>query len=99
MQSRSNKTPEPILGAHFRMPGLSDIERILLVSDGTFTFQLEAFAREPIGVEILERAGSAIGRRCRTPAMRGRRPGLGPPNSVARQKDRHRLLLRDIGHQ
>ncbi len=53
MNNRSNKTPEPILGAHFRMPGLSDVERILLVSDGTFTYQLEAFAREPIRVEIL----------------------------------------------
>lgn len=49
----SNKTPEPILGAHFSMPGLSDVERILLVSDGTFTYQLEAFVREPIGVGIL----------------------------------------------
>jgi chorismate-pyruvate lyase len=48
-----NKTAEPILGAHYRMPGLSDIERILIVSDGTFTYQLETFVREPIGVEIL----------------------------------------------
>lgn len=53
MHNRLNVTPEPILGAHFRMPGLSDVERILLVSDGTFTYQLEAFVREPIGVEIL----------------------------------------------
>ena len=45
--------PRPILGAHFNMLGLSDIERILLVSDGTFTYQLETFVREPIGVEIL----------------------------------------------
>jgi chorismate-pyruvate lyase len=45
--------PQPILGAHFNMLGLSDIERILLVSDGTFTYQLETFVREPIGVEIL----------------------------------------------
>ena len=45
--------PHPILGAHFNMLGLSDIERILLVSDGTFTYQLETFVREPIGVEIL----------------------------------------------
>lgn len=43
----------PILGAHYEMPGLSDIERILLVSDGTFTYQLETLVREPIGVEIL----------------------------------------------
>ena len=35
------------------MPGLSDVERILIVSDGTFTYQLETFVREPIGVEIL----------------------------------------------
>ena len=46
-------TPQRILGAHYRMPGLSDIERILLVSDGTFTYQLETYVREPIGVEIL----------------------------------------------
>lgn len=46
-------TPQPILGAHYNMPGLSDLERILVVSDGTFTYQLEAFVREPIGVEIL----------------------------------------------
>jgi chorismate-pyruvate lyase len=46
-------TPQPILGAHVNMPGLSDIDRILLVSDGTFTYQLETFVREPIGVEIL----------------------------------------------
>jgi chorismate-pyruvate lyase len=45
--------PQPILGAHYTMPGLSDIERILVVSDGTFTYQLETFVREPIGVEIL----------------------------------------------
>jgi len=44
---------QPILGDHFAMAGLSDIERILLVSDGTFTYQLETFVREPIGVEIL----------------------------------------------
>jgi chorismate-pyruvate lyase len=43
--------PQPILGAH--MLGLSDIERILLVADGTFSYQLETFVREPIGVEIL----------------------------------------------
>jgi chorismate-pyruvate lyase len=35
------------------MPALSDIERILIVSDGTFTYQLETFVREPIGVVIL----------------------------------------------
>ncbi len=45
--------PQPILGPHYRMPGLSDIERILIVSDGTFTYQLETFVREPIGVAIL----------------------------------------------
>jgi len=48
-----NTIPESILGAHYRMPGLSDVERILVVSDGTFTYQLETFVREPIGVEIL----------------------------------------------
>lgn len=46
-------TPQPILGAHFNMPGLSNIEKILLVSDGTFTYQLETLVREPIGVEIM----------------------------------------------
>jgi len=46
-------TPQPILGAHYQMPGLSDIERIVIVSDGTFTYQLETFVREPIGVKIL----------------------------------------------
>lgn len=45
--------PQAILGAHYSMPGLTDIERILVVSDGTFTYQLETFVREPIGVEIL----------------------------------------------
>ena len=45
--------PQPILGAHYAMPGFSDIERILIVSDGTFTYQLETLVREPIGVEIL----------------------------------------------
>jgi chorismate-pyruvate lyase len=44
---------QQILGAHYSMPGLSDVERILVVSDGTFTYQLETFVREPIGVEIL----------------------------------------------
>jgi chorismate-pyruvate lyase len=46
-------TPKTILGSHYHMPGLSDIERVLVVSDGTFTYQLETFVREPIGVEIL----------------------------------------------
>jgi chorismate-pyruvate lyase len=48
-----NTAPQPILGAHYGMPGLSDVERILVVSDGTFTYQLETFVREPIGVNIL----------------------------------------------
>ena len=54
-RSESNRAtaPQPILGTHFSMPGLSDVERILIVSDGTFTYQLETFVREPIGVEIL----------------------------------------------
>jgi hypothetical protein len=38
--------PQPILGAHYTMPGLSDVERILVVSDGTFTYQL-AFLIHP----------------------------------------------------
>jgi chorismate-pyruvate lyase len=38
---------------HYHPPRLSDIERVLVVSDGTFTYQLETFVREPIGVEIL----------------------------------------------
>jgi hypothetical protein len=46
-------TPQRILGAHYGMPGLSDVERILVVSDGTFTYQIETFVRGPIGVEIL----------------------------------------------
>jgi chorismate-pyruvate lyase len=45
--------PQRILGAHYGMPELSDIERILVVSDGTFTYQLETFVREPISVDIL----------------------------------------------
>jgi chorismate-pyruvate lyase len=45
--------PKIILGTHYSMPELSDLERILVVSDGTFTYQLETFVREPIGVEIL----------------------------------------------
>lgn len=49
----SSVTPQSILGAHYGMAGRSDIERILVVSDGTFTCQLEMFVREPIGVEIL----------------------------------------------
>jgi chorismate-pyruvate lyase len=53
MPNNINTTPQPILGEHYRMPGLSDVERILVVSDGTFTYQLETFVREPIGVEIL----------------------------------------------
>jgi chorismate-pyruvate lyase len=54
-RSESNKVtaPQPILGTHFSMPGLPDVERILIVSDGTFTYQLETFVREHIGVEIL----------------------------------------------
>jgi chorismate-pyruvate lyase len=52
-ERQQSTTPQPILGAHFSMPGLSDVERILIVSDGTFTYQLETFVREPIGVEIL----------------------------------------------
>jgi len=43
----------PILGDHMRAVGLSDIERIMLACDGTFTFQLEAFVRESIEVDIL----------------------------------------------
>jgi chorismate-pyruvate lyase len=59
-KSRLSKTPQRILGAHFSMPGLSDIERILVVSDGTFTYQLETFVREPIGVEILRNQQEAL---------------------------------------
>ncbi|MEM8772546.1 MAG: chorismate pyruvate-lyase family protein [Pseudomonadota bacterium] len=44
----------PILGAHMEADGLSDIERIMLACDGTFTFQLEAFMREPVEVDILD---------------------------------------------
>jgi chorismate-pyruvate lyase len=50
---RSSTIPQPILGTHYTMPGLSDIERLLLVSDGTFTYQLETLVRQPVGVEIL----------------------------------------------
>jgi chorismate-pyruvate lyase len=49
----ADRHPKIILGTHYHMPELSDIERILVVSDGTFTYQLETFVREPIGVEIL----------------------------------------------
>ena len=50
---RSRTIRQPILGTHYTMPGLSDVERLLLVSDGTFTYQLETLVREPVGVEIL----------------------------------------------
>ena len=50
---RSSTIPQPILGTHYTMPGLSDVERLLLVSDGTFTYQLETLVRQPVGVEIL----------------------------------------------
>ncbi len=44
---------KPILGAHLDLGGVSDLERIMLACDGTFTFQLEAFVRELIQIEIL----------------------------------------------
>jgi|GEM_PF-6093734 len=44
---------QPILGAHLALDGVSDLERIMLACDGTFTFQLEAFVRELIEIEIL----------------------------------------------
>ena len=44
---------KPILGAHCDLVGVSDLERIMLACDGTFTFQLEAFVRELIEVDIL----------------------------------------------
>jgi chorismate-pyruvate lyase len=65
--------PQPILGAHFHMLGLSDIERILLVSDGTFTYQLETFVREPIGVEILSNQLSPLS--CNAAALLNRGEG------------------------
>jgi chorismate-pyruvate lyase len=52
-ERQQSTIPQPILGGHYSMPGLSDVERILVVSDGTFTYQLETFVRESIGVEIL----------------------------------------------
>lgn len=44
---------EPILGAHMAASDLSAIERVMLACDGTFTFQLEAFKREAVSVDIL----------------------------------------------
>ncbi len=44
---------KPILGAHCDLAGVSDLERIMLACDGTFTFQLEAFVHELIEVDIL----------------------------------------------
>ncbi len=43
----------PIIGAHLDLAEISDLERVMLACDGTFTFQLEAFVREEIEVEIL----------------------------------------------
>lgn len=50
----------PILGAHMELADVSDIERIMLACDGTFTFQLEAYVREPIEIEILDYAQRPI---------------------------------------
>ncbi len=50
----------PILGAHLDLAGVSDLERIMLACDGTFTFQLEAYVRELIEVEILSYARRPI---------------------------------------
>ena len=47
------KALKPILGAHCDLAGVSDLERIMLTCDGTFTFQLEAFVQELIEVDIL----------------------------------------------
>ena len=44
---------KPILGAHLNLDGVSDLERIMLACDGTFTFQLEAFVQELIRIDIL----------------------------------------------
>lgn len=53
---------EPIIGAHISRNDLSDIERIMLACDGTFTFQLEAFFRETIEVDILHFAKFPLGK-------------------------------------
>jgi len=45
------ETLHPIIGAP--LDGVSDIERMMLACDGTFTLQLEAFFREAISVDIL----------------------------------------------
>ncbi len=50
----------PILGAHLNLADVSDLERIMLACDGTFTFQLEAYVRELIEVEILSYARRPI---------------------------------------
>ncbi len=50
----------PILGAHLDLADVSDLERIMLACDGTFTFQLEAYVRELIEVEILDYARRPI---------------------------------------
>ncbi len=44
----------PILGAHLDLADVSDLERVMLACDGTFTFQLEAFVQESIEIEILD---------------------------------------------
>jgi chorismate-pyruvate lyase len=71
LEPKQATSPRPILGTHFNMLGLSDIERILLVSDGTFTYQLETFVREPIGVEILSNQVLALSGNAATLLNRG----------------------------
>lgn len=44
---------KPILGAHLNLAGVSELERVMLACDGTFTFQLEAFVQEAVEVDIL----------------------------------------------
>ena len=50
----------PILGAHLDLAGVSDLERVMLACDGTFTFQLEAYVREKVEVDILSYARTPI---------------------------------------
>ena len=93
-------TPQRIIGAHYNMPGLSDIERILVVSDGTFTYQMETFVREPIGVEILANNLTALSSQDATLLdCGGRQASLGSSDVATRQAKRCCLLLRHFPDQ
>lgn len=54
------KNLKPILGAHINLTDVSELERVMLACDGTFTFQLEAYLREPIKIKILDYHETAL---------------------------------------